>query len=58
MEGMTPLGIVQPTAHTLMDEKKNQIIDFIITHVSNAGNSQTMEKYGLQFVGEAEGLEH
>ena len=39
MDGATPLGIVQPTADTLMDKKKNQIIDFIIIHVSNAGNS-------------------
>ena len=37
--------------YTLMDEKNNQITDFIITHIiGDAGNSQTIEKYGLQFL--------
>ena len=36
--------------YTLMNETNNEIIDFFISHVRNAGNSQNMEKYGLKYL--------
>ena len=34
--------------YTLMNEKSDQIIDFFVTHVTDAKNSQNMELYGLK----------
>ena len=36
--------------YTLMNEVNDEIVDFFICHVRNAGNSQGMEKYGLKFL--------
>ena len=36
--------------YTLMNESNNEIIDYFIAHVRNAGNSQNMEKYGLKYL--------
>ena len=36
--------------YTLMNENNNEIIDFFIAHVRNAGNSQNMEKYELKYL--------
>ena len=36
--------------YTLMNEQNNEIIDYFISHVKIAGNSQNMEKYGLKFL--------
>ena len=36
--------------YTLMNEQNNEIIDYFISHVKIAGNSQNMEKYELKFL--------
>ena len=36
--------------YTLMNEVNDEIVDFFICHVRNAGNSQAMEKYGLKYL--------
>lgn len=46
--------------YTLMNDSNNEIIDYFIAHVRNAGNSQNMEKYGLAYLLEflkSQGLE-
>ena len=36
--------------YMLMNESNNEVIDFFISHVRKAGNSQNIEKYGLKFL--------
>ena len=36
--------------YTLMNSEKDQILDFFIAHVKNAGNSQRMEAYAFRNV--------
>ena len=46
---MTHPGLVHACGtYTLMNESNNEVIDFFISHVRKAGNSQNMEKYGLE----------